>query len=157
MCDGSESHGRGALCKSGSRRIQRTVDTVSTTFKSRDIFQLTKYQIKLRCIICTLSSVNRKHTASPLPYWISRPRSLSVICRYSSNSSSSSPGGPPLLKKAHKKNSFKLSLWISSSGAPRNHFRRYSSGSPIYLLHNLKSSLRSAREGGGGWIASRWR
>ena len=119
--------------------------------------KLTKYQTRLRCNIETLSKVKRKHTAFPLPSSTVLSNSFPVALTYPSKSSSSSPGGPLRLKNAHKKNSFKLSLLISSIGAPKNHFRRYVTGSEMFSLHSWKSSARSCRVGAGGCTASRCR
>lgn len=115
------------------------------------------YHTKLRCNMPTRSSVVRKHFASPVPSSKGLPSSFSVADTYSSNSSLSSPGGPPRLKKAQRKNSFTFSLLISDKGAPKNHFRKYASGSAMLSLQSWKSSFRSSRVGAGGWTASRWR
>jgi hypothetical protein len=84
----------------------------------------TKYQAKLRWSMFILSSVKRKAFASPLPGSRFRPSIFSIAQVNSSKSSASSPGGPPLLKNAHRKNSFTLSLLISLISAPSNHFWR---------------------------------
>jgi len=117
----------------------------------------TQYHNRLRCNMLAGSSVSRKQTALPLPSSISLPSSLSVATMYSSSSSSSSPGNPSRLKNAQRKNSFKLSLFMVSAGAPRNHVRKYTSGSDTFALQSAKSSRLRSCEGAGGCLASDWR
>lgn len=84
----------------------------------------TIYQAKLRCSMSIGSSVRRRLSALPLPGSNFLPTKVSYAATYSSNSSSSSPASPPRLKNAHCINSFTLSCFISSCGAPRNHRSR---------------------------------
>lgn len=116
---------------------------------------LTVYQNRVRCIMGTLSIVNRRHFAFPLPGATSLPNISSVRAIYSSNSSSSSPGGPARLKNAHRKKSLRFSRFISSADARKNHFSKYASPSAIFLWHNRKSFFRSNLESNGGCTASR--